>query len=285
MVAEHIVAFLRHIPQSNQDAITLESIVAEGNPDTLYGYALMLQTIGIVQIDSQRRIKAQSQTAKYMLTSLASYVENDLRWIDDWKTRGVHREATGVLQNGASLLHELETRRMNLLETPSPSRVEEVVQVLIKRTNSETGEAEFLMQYDANADQYQFIGGRRSPHDATLQDAVVREIDEEIANTLTFGDDYQLDLILPDMVVAATLSPTFGALTEYHFTVYHMRNLTQEIDLQADDAWVSVNQVIIGKVEVDNQIVTANDASLYQQINAEIKGGLVNLADSFSNSL
>ncbi len=278
MTQQQIAAFLRQIPQSNQDAIAIDEITQHLNPDIAYGYALMLQTIGMVHIDEKRYIKAASQTAKYMLESLASYVEQDLQWIDDWKTRGVHREPTGVLQNGATLLHELETRRLALLADPMPSRIEEVVQVIIKRTNPETGVSELLMQYDANANQYQLIGGRRSPSDQTIQDAIIREIDEEIANILIFETDYQLSLLIPDMIVEATLSRTFGALTQYHFMVYHMTNLNQEIILQAEDAWIPLDEVLRGDANSDEP----SGNSLYQQMDAALRGGIEQLSDSFS---
>jgi len=282
MNSEHIAAFLRLIPQSNQDAVPISELTNETDCDILLGYALMLQTIGIVQIDLTGKIKATSQTAHYTLHSIASYAENDLRWIDDWKTRGVHRQDNGFLQNGATFLHELESRRLAALEKPAPSRSEEVVQVFIKRSNPDTGEAEFLMQYDANADQYQLIGGRRSPDDESLEIAIIREIEEEVSNTLVYGRDYQLDVILPDMAVAPTLSPTFGAFTEYHFTVYHMTDLKQAIELQDGDAWVALDSVLSGVVDANGKQVIASDNSLYQQMDRAIKGGLGNLPDSFS---
>ena len=280
MYSDAIMAFLRRIPQSNQDAIHLELLADGENADVLLGYALMLQTIGIVTIDEQYNIKATSQTAKYTLESIISFTENNLTWVDDWKTRGVHRDDTGALQNGATLLSELENRRIKVLEKASPSRYEEVVQVLIKRTNPQTGQAEFLMQYDANADQYQFIGGRRSPNDATLEIATIREIEEEVSNDLVFAGDYQLRCVIPELIVEATLSPTFGALTEYHFTVYHMTNLTQDIVLQDNDRWVAVEQIISGDIHVGERVISSSDNSMYQKMNQLITGGLANLADS-----
>lgn len=282
MKQETIADFLRRIPQSNQDAMRIEDLSSDSHREVLYGYTLMLRTIGLVQINDDLMIKATSQTAKYTLESLASFVENDIHLVDDWKTRGVHRNGGGLLQNGATLLYQLEQRRLELLDDPSPSRREEVVQVLIKRSNPETGEAEFLMQYDSNADQYQFIGGRRSPNDETLEIAIIREIDEEIFNSLRYQQDYQLSLLLPDMVVEATLSPTFGALTEYHFTVYHMTHLTQDIQLQKFDAWVPVSSVLSGTVNAEGRTIMANDNSLFRQMNHSIPGGLAQLTDSFS---
>lgn len=280
MYSEAIVAFLHRIPQSNQDAVPLSQLVGDANTDVLLGYALMLQTIGVVSIDSAQNIKATSQTAKYTLESIASFTEHNLTWVDDWKTRGVHRQDTGVFQNGATLLSELENRRIQLLEIPTPSRYEEVVQVLIKRTNLETGQSEFLMQYDANAGQYQFIGGRRSPNDTSLESAAIREIEEEVSNDLVFSQDYQLTCIIPEMIVSATLSPTFGALTQYHFTVYHLSHLKQDIILQDNDCWVAIEDVLSGQIHADDENFTT-DNSMYQQMNRLVEGGLANLADSF----
>ncbi|MEL6524936.1 MAG: NUDIX hydrolase [Chloroflexota bacterium] len=283
MNATNIATFLRAIPQSNQDAVHIADLVDNANMDVCVGYVLMLQTIGVVTLTEQGMVKATSQTAKYTLESLASYAERDLRFVDDWKTRGVHRTDEGAFQNGATFLHELETRRLQLLDKPTPSRTEQVAQVLIKRTNPETEQPEFLMQFDENAQQFQLIGGRRSPNDATMQVAIIREIDEEVANSLRFGVDYKLALLIPDMATEPTLSPTFGALTEYHFTIYHMTDLRQPIVLQPEDAWVPIDDVIHGQVQMGDEIVTATDDRIYRQMDELIDGGLAGLPDSFRN--
>lgn len=283
MNTPNIATFLRAIPQSNQDAVHIADLVDDASVDVFVGYALMLQTIGVVTLTEQGMVKATSQTAKYTLESLASYAERDLRFVDDWKTRGIYRTDEGAFQNGATFLHALETRRLQLLDNPTPSRTEQVAQVLIKRTNPETKQPEFLMQFDDNAQQFQLIGGRRSPNDATIQDTIIREIDEEVANTLRFGIDYQLALLLPDMVVEPTLSRTFGALTAYHFTIYHMTDLRQPITLQPEDAWVPIEDIIHGRVHMDDDVVTATDDHIYGQMDTLIDGGLTSLPDSFRN--
>lgn len=279
-MSKNLAAFLRRIPQSNQDAQSLAALAGDLEPKLIEGYLLMLQTLGVVRSDNGG-IKASSQTAKYMLESLATYVENGQKLVDDWHTRGVYREEEGVFQNAATLLFEMEKRRIALQDNPPPSRREEVAQVLIKRTNPETEQAEFLLQYDKNADQFQLIGGRHKELDGAIEVTMVREIEEELADNLKVSDDYELVLVIDDLSPAASLSPTFGALTEYHFWVYHMRGLKQELRLQANDAWVSLEDVLSGQVHWQGRIITANP-ELYRLMNERLEGGLAALEDSFS---
>lgn len=275
-----LAAFLRRIPQSNQDAKGLEALAEDIDISLLEGYLLLLQTLGVVQVN-QGLVKASSQTAKYMLESLANFVENGQRLVDDWHTRGVYREEKGVFQNAATLLYEMEKRRIALQGNPPPSRREEVAQVLIKRTNPETSRAEFLLQYDKNANQFQLIGGRHKAIDGEIVVTMVREIEEELADDLKVSHDYVLDLVIDDLSPAPSLSPTFGALTEYHFWVYHMRGLKQALSLQENDAWVSLDEVLAGKVHWNGQVVEANP-EIYLLMNQALERGLAGLEDSFS---
>lgn len=285
MSNKYIVSFLRQIPQSNQDAQTVHCLMNNQLDDieiaVLYGYAQLLHTLGMVNFEVDTgMIRARSQTAKYALNSLASYVENDLRIIDDWKTRGI---GDNILHNGASFLHALEMRRLIYEANPTPSRQEKVAQVLIKRNNPLTGEPELFFQYDDNARRYQLIGGRWSPQDGNnLQQTMIREIEEELpANHLIHGRDYQLQLLIADFSPPATLSPTFGALTEYHFHIYHMTHLNQPLKLRPGDRWVPVYQVrqgiIIGEDGMDYHL----DTAIYAAMDASIAGGLAALISSF----
>lgn len=278
-MSKNLAAFLRRIPQSNQDAQSLDKLAGDFEPKLLEGYLLMLQTLGVVQFNNGS-IKASSQTAKYMLESLANYVENGQKLVDDWHTRGIYRQENGVFQNGATLLFEMEKRRIALQDNPQPSRREEVAQVLIKRTNPETGGAEFLLQYDKNADQFQLIGGRHKELDGAIEVTMVREIEEELADNLKVSDDYELVLVIDDLSPSPSLSPTFGALTEYHFWIYHMRGLKKPLSLHPNDVWVAVEDVLSGQVHWEGKLVVANP-ELYLMMNEALEGGLAGLEDSF----
>lgn len=284
-MSTQLANFLRCIPQSNQDAEHIQQLSQGLDPNFLSGYATMLQTIGVIQLDEYGYIKATSQTAKYMLESMASYVEANVSFVQDWQTRGVNRDETNnPLQNGATLLHALDYQRSHLLTDAKPSRTEKVAQVLIKRNNPQTEKAELLLQFDANADQYQFIGGRYRASDGHPFNTLIREIEEELVDDLHHARDYEVKLMAENLATPMILSPTFGALTEYYFWFYHMVGLKQPLQLAPDDLWVPVEQILAGYVlQPDGSRCFFKDGSLYHAIDAAILGGLEGLPTSFQN--
>lgn len=282
---QKLAEFLRQIPQSNEDALTLADLADDRSDEAeirfLCGCAHMLDLIGVVQFTpglpaGTSRIKASAQTAKYTLMSLASYLEADIPIITDWKGRGVHQEAGEILANGASFLYQLERGRLNKLNDAEPSRYERVAQIIIKRTNPQSGAAELLLQYDHSARQYQFIGGRwRDSDGKDLKLTAIREVEEELqASNLKYGVNYDLFLLLPDLTLPATLSPTFGALTMYRFWVFHMVKTNTPLILQENDRWVPVEDLLKGDIDI------SHTNSLFDAINAQLSGGLAQLTDS-----
>ena len=286
-----LAEFLRAIPQSNQEAASIATLVQGDTTEAtpfVTGVAYFLKMWGIVWFDEDhKRIQATSQAAKYTLNSLAEFIANDLTLISDWKTRGVNRdEAAGPFQNGATFLALLDAYRVAHEDNPQPSRQEKVAQVLIKRTDPQTGQAELLLQFDRNANQYQFIGGRWRESDGPVINTMVREIEEELeGNDLIFEKAYNLALVADDLVPNLILSPTFGALTEYHFWIYHMLDLAEPLTLQADDRWVPVEQILSGAVITeDDQTYPFQNNDIFQRIHEAIPGGLAALVDSQSDN-
>lgn len=286
-MTEWLVQFLRSIPQSNQDARRLAELAGaeSGSKERaqLHGAALLLRTLGIVEFDPETEmIRASAQTAKYALESLASYVEHQLPVVGDWKTRGVLRDPEGgILQNGATLLHALELRRMALLPNASPSRVERVAMVIIKRSNPSTGAPELLFQWDRNARQFQLIGGRwRESDGPDPLHTIEREIAEELEPAdMVHGQDYHLNLLIPALQLPPSLSPTFGALTTYEFWIYHMTELARPLRLQAEDQWLALADVLTGTVLIEGEAVHFARQDLYHAID-EACGGIAALTDT-----
>jgi hypothetical protein len=280
-----ICHFLLHIPRSDSESLPLTRLMLKDRLETsemLIGCAWMLRLWGMVEFDTeQQTISARSQTAKYALNSLAASLQADLLLVENWKTRGVEEHP---FHNGASFLYAIEQRRLEAAVPATPSRRERVAQVLICRRRPHQ-EQELLFQYDPKARQYQLIGGRWSPRDGESHDlhrTIVREIEEELpANTLIYGRDYQLELITSNLTPPPSLSPTFGALTEYHFHIYYLHNLLRPLILGNDDCWVPVSQIRAGGVLNDQgERIAFDRADLYQEIEATIPGGFDSLADS-----
>lgn len=282
-----IAQFLRDIPQSNQDKQTLQTTYGHNNSDQIHmlcGIAKVLTMLGVVCLDeheetAQSLIRASSQTAKYTLMSFADYFERDAILIEDWKTRGIQEN---VLANGASFLHRLEHDRVKRFENTTPSRYVKVAQVLIKRINPETNQHELLFQFDHNANQYQLIGGRWSEKDGDdLKVTIIREIEEELPlNHLPYSETYEVTNLIDNLTIEGAISTTFGALTHYTFSIFHMVGLKVPLKLQPEDHWVPISMVLNGIVTVDNMDYPFTSPEIYIRINDALPDGLMGLAVS-----
>lgn len=280
-----IAEFLRHIPQSNHEHQTIQNIYqATTDPNDmsiLYGIARMLAVFGVIVLDdqvpaSESLIRASSQTAKYTLMSFADYFERETPIINDWETRGLQDT---IFTNGATFLHNLEHDRLQRFDNPAPSRYVKVAQVLIKRINPNTDQHELLFQFDANANQYQLIGGRWSEKDGNdLQETIIREIEEELPlNTIPYPETYNLECLIDNLIIDGEVSNTFGALTHYTFWIYHMVGLTHKLELQSEDLWVPISMVLEGVVALDDVDYPFTSPEIYQRIDQLLENGLMGL--------
>jgi hypothetical protein len=275
---EQIATFLKRIPQSNQPPATFSELSTPDGVEVMRGVALALQMFGIVQVEGNT-LRASSQTAKYTLNSLAETLLAGQPVVSDWHTRGLHEHP---LSNGASFLALLEAQRLQHNPNAAPSRVERVAQVIIKRTNPTNGKPELLFQFDRNAHRYQFIGGRYSPRDHDdMRQTIIREITEELPkNNLIVQQDYQLTLLVENLTTAPVISPTFGALTQYSFTLFHMHDLKKSLVLDYSDRWLSIDDVLTDTVRDDEgQPFPFSNHGIYPLMNEQV-GGFVHLVDS-----
>ncbi len=290
MHKKRIAHFLQQIPQSNQPFAPMKQFITSDEPadilPTLWGVVQMLMLWGIVELHqatssiSEAQIRASSQAAKYMLESLAQYLLEGLPLVADWETRGVQRDKAfdQILESGATLLYLLEQRRLKHTPNARPSRYVKVAQALIIRIHPENGQKEILMQYDDNAQQYQLIGGRWRESDGTnLKLTLIREIEEELAaSQLAYPEDYQIQLLAEGVEIGQVLSPTFGALTNYQFWIYHVHSIKRPLQLTEKDAWISLDAFQRGRIN------GLKITELFATLNQAIKGGLEQLPTSFN---
>ncbi len=247
-----LAAWLRAIPQSRHAPRPLHEL--SGGDVLGRGLVALLETWGAVTV-SDAGIRAASQPAYYFLHSLAAWAESGGPVIEDWsETHGV-RPGAG-LQHGSSLVFLLEQERLRRYADAPAIRFTPVAEILILRPGSPP---RFLAQWDERAGRYQVIGGRqKSDVDwrEPIEQTAIRELEEELA--------YQVDYRAGDFSLAflaafegnKRLSPSFGALTAYHFTFFQALNLPA-LQLGPNDRWVSREELLAGRTE-DGRAVSGN---------------------------
>ena len=237
-----LARWLRAIPQSRYEPRPLQNL--PGGEDFGRGLAALLATWGAVEL-SQQGIRAASQPAWYFLHSLAAWTEADGHVIEDWsEARGAH--AGEGLQHGTSLVFLLEQERLRRFPDAPAIRNTDVAEVLIVRPGQPP---QFLVQWDDRAGQYQVLGGRRK--DALdwrepIEQTAIRELEEELNYQVSYeAGDFTL-AFLADFAGRKRISPSFGALTAYHFTFFQALGLPS-IRLGSNDRWVSRAELLAGQ--------------------------------------
>jgi len=237
-----LARWLRAIPQSRYEPHPLQDL--PGGNVIGRGLAALLATWGAVEL-SEQGIRATSQPAYYFLHSLAAWTEAEGHVIDDWSE--VHGARSGEgLQHGTSLVFLLEQERLRRFPDASAIRKTAVAETLVVKSGTPP---QFLVQWDARAGQYQVLGGRQKETQdwrEPIRQTAIRELEEEL--------DYQVSSEVGDFTLAfltefegsKCLSPSFGALTVYHFTFFQALNLPP-IRLGPNDRWVTRAELLAGR--------------------------------------
>lgn len=239
--ASRVARWIRAIPQSRHQPRALADL--PHHQDVGAGLATMLAAWGAVEL-SDAGIRARSQPAYYFLHSLAAWLEAEAPIVEDWsEEQGVQPDAG--LQHGSSLVYALEKERKRRFPHAPAIRLTAVAQVLVVKPGNPP---QFLVQWDARAGQYQVLGGRRKQTpdwQEPIEQTAIRELEEELAYQVSHqAGDFTL-AFLAEFPGKTALSPSFGALTAYHFTFYLAQNLPP-IQLGPDDRWVSRQDWLAG---------------------------------------
>lgn len=247
-----LAAWLRAIPQSRHDPCPLHDL--PGGDVIGQGLALLLQTWGAVEF-SEAGLRATSQPAYYFLHSLAAWAEDVGEVILDWSEQYGARSDAG-LRHGVSLVYLLESERLARNLAAKPIRFTPVAQILIVQTGNPP---HFLGQWDGPAGAYQLIGGRqRIDRDQieAIRDTAIREMEEELGRQVNYQrGDFEI-VFLAEFSGAKRISPSFGALTSYHFTFFHILDM-KPIVLGSQDHWLTREELLAG-ITHDGKTVRGN---------------------------
>jgi hypothetical protein len=227
--------------------------------------------------ESHIKLKAKSQTALYFLRSLALYIRQGLTLISNWGDKTVVAQSPSssfAFRSGAQFVYIMEHRRTADHKEPVPIRKEFVSQVIIKAKIRGRSKPVYLVQYDDHARQYQLIGGRKNSADKDALAVMIREIDEELAqNHLVFKENYELRELVSNLQVN-NISRSFGAYTEYHFTIYQALIKSPQLILSPNDKWVTPAELFSGHGKKGEKI---SGIDYIKKLDEELPGGLENL--------
>jgi 8-oxo-dGTP pyrophosphatase MutT (NUDIX family) len=217
------------------------------------GVVDLLRLLGLLH-DADGHLAPADEVAAMILDSLRAHLRDGvavgLRWGD----------LDGEPPRGVDFLRAIEAARLVRIDDPTPGRVVQVVQAIIK-AGGEGGDR-YLMQYDRHAAQYQSIGGKQNPGDTDAPAALRREIGEELGLDRPPGPaDCPLTLLKADW---GTIKPsaTYGILTRYAFDFFHVERVSFPLATDADTRWLTRAEVAAGQADDGRAISTVYQEAL-----------------------
>lgn len=203
------------------------------NTNPSYAHALGdLMQLFRLALPVEDGVKIEGDTARLFVRSLAAHLADDV--------------SVALPLDGLKLLAAAESARHERVPHPTPVREIYAVNAIIKAGRA--GHNYLLMQYDENAHQFQLIGGKRDPEDVDAAHTVLREIQEELEMPgLRIPDDLAL-VPIGERFEQTTLSPTYGVVTSYHISFYHVQHMQFRPHLDAQTRWIDVEYIRAGRL-------------------------------------
>jgi 8-oxo-dGTP pyrophosphatase MutT (NUDIX family) len=227
----------------------LRSLTADG--DYARGALEMLALLGLVTVEDGRAIPAD-EVAEMVLDSLRAHLADGvaagLRWGD----------LDAPPPRGVDLLRAIEQARVARVDRPTPGRVVQAAQAVIKARRD--GQDLYLMQFDRHAGRYQPIGGKREPAEADLAETLRRELAEELGLPEPPGPDQVSLSPVGHGWVETTISATYGILTRYTFGFFHCSDIRFPLRVDRDTRWLTRAEVAAGRADDGRDV-----SPIYQQ--------------------
>ncbi|WP_244258196.1 NUDIX hydrolase [Streptomyces sp. Tu 2975] len=223
-----------------------------------------------------------SPQAAYFLRGLAAYLRTGHAILDNWERAGADAgpySGNQVLA-GPQFLYLSESRRLALDADAVPLREVNIVQVVVKTRRGRGAGAQYLLQYDERARQYQLPGGHVRTTDADHWATAIRELEEELAG-YTYRPDRDV-LTRLGVIDAVQPSRTHGAVTGYRVTFFHLKTDRDRLLLGPGAHWAGEEQLL----DPDFRIGRAGlNVTALARLHATLPGGLGGLPWSHPGSL
>jgi 8-oxo-dGTP pyrophosphatase MutT (NUDIX family) len=196
----------------------------------------VLRLLGLVEQQGEE-IVATGEVAHMLLRSLWAHLHDGVRVGFDWE-----RLEGDSMVRGVDLIRAIEAVRVTAVPKPTPARSVRVAQAIIKTVRG--GTLLYLMQYDEHAGQFQMLGGKAKPGEHDLTETLRRELAEELGLPTTPGEADCILMLLETDWEIVSLSPTYGLLTRYAFSFYHVGRVRFSVCTDQDTCWLSGDEIM-----------------------------------------
>ncbi|WP_433082449.1 hypothetical protein ACQP1P_01790 [Dactylosporangium sp. CA-052675] len=289
-IDDRLIAALDAVPAHDESPIAVDELSRragfDGAAAAVVGPVLLrlLGSFGVLRVaesaDGATLVKAAEPASTLFLRSYAEHLRTGRDLLDSWDrpviTDPPYPEQQAL--SGPQFLHLIERRRLRAGNDARALRRTEVAQVVISR-HIKGRPHEYLLLHDEKARQYQLPGGRRRPGDRDAADIAVRELQEELPD---FEFDPDRDrLVRLGSTRATAVSRTFGVITEYDLTIFHLRSTRTGLPSGPGGTWVD------GKVLLtENSTVNGLSTNLLglRTVDKDLPGGVCGLEPSFQAS-
>jgi 8-oxo-dGTP pyrophosphatase MutT (NUDIX family) len=221
----------------------------------------ILALLGLIMPDTQT---ASNDMAFLFIQSLKAHLRDDISVEPDWSRPDPKMDKPPG--TARALLKTLEQSRARRCQTPTPLRIIESAQGIIKARRNNA--PYYLMQYDREANQLQLVGGKIKTTDTSPSAALLRELHEELTGIPISGWD-QITLRPVNQVFdAQTFSPTYGVISRYRFHLFMVEGLQIEGDLTEDIRWVHEEDITAGQTSEAHRISEVTVHSMLKHLRA-----------------
>jgi len=237
------------------EAPDLDDILQSLEANTPYarGALDVLRLLGLVRL-AGGKFEPADEVAGMLIDSLRAHLADGVAVGIDWGDL----DAEGF--RGVDLLRAIEAARVERVDEPTPGRIVQVTQGIIKARRGDRDV--YLMQFDAHAGRYQPVGGKKDPGDADTAEALRREMMEELGLDSLPGPDRCTLTLVKAGWRTTTISATYGIVTAYAMDFYHVDDLRFDIPIDADTHWISREEIAAERTADGRPISTVYQEAL-----------------------
>jgi hypothetical protein len=203
-----------------------------GNPDAqeamLMGALAILRGMGLIQMDSQGRVRGVSRHACYALGSLSKFLKASAPATDEHTSKD-DKERAYLL----SLTEALESVREEKAQVShEPLHARRIVNVLIKSRQVRHWRTQdvYLHVYHPQWKAYHLVGLSHKDDSKTDEEIAHLALQKQVG---LMPDQYTLDPVFnPPEITARRISATSGALTEYTYRLLAVKEIRVKLKLK-----------------------------------------------------